>query len=232
MKIVVVSGSHRARGESNRVADYLAGLARQQLGAETSVLKLSALGIPLWQDDDDPRVEAVRQAWAPVKAELASADAWILVTPEWNGMAPPGVKNFLLLCSAREVGHKPCLLAAVSASRGGSYPIVELRQSGYKNTRVLYLPEHLIFQSVATLLVGDQPANENDAYIRRRSEAAVTLLGKYATALAPIRDGIWDYKAFGNGMLVSRQARRAPRARARTCRAAASGTRPAPCSSR
>lgn len=200
MKLVVVSGSHRTIGQSNRVADYLAGRAGALLGAEVTTLKLCDLRVPLGQEVGDPgRLEVERQ-WAPVKAELAAADGWILVTPEWNGMCPPGVKNFLLLCSAREVGHKPCLLTAVSGSRGGSYPIVELRQSGYKNTRVLYLPEHLIVRDVNNMLHGDAPASPDDDYLRRRADAAVALLGKYAAALAPIRDGIWDYKAFGNGM--------------------------------
>lgn len=200
MKIAVICGTHRVRGQSNHVADYLASVARTKLGADVVVLKLSTLGIPLWQDDGDPGADVVHEKWAPVKAELASSDALILVTPEWNGMCPPGVKNFLLLCSPREVGHKPCLLTAVSATRGGSYPIAELRQSGYKNTRILYLPEHLIVRDVETMLLGDTPANHDDEYLRRRAEAAIVLLGKYATALGPIRDGIWDYKSFGNGM--------------------------------
>lgn len=200
MKVVVVSGTHRAKGQSNRVAEYLGGVARARLGADVVVSKLSELGLPLWQEAGEPGHEEVQQRWAPMKAELASCDAWILVTPEWNGMCPPGVKNLLLLCSARELGHKPCLLTAVSGSRGGSYPIAELRQSGYKNTRVLYLPEHLIVRDVDKMLHGDVPASADDEYLRRRAEAAVVLLGKYATALGPIRDGIWDYKAFANGM--------------------------------
>ena len=200
MKIAVISGTHRRAGESNRVAEFLAGLARTRLGADAVVLRLSTLGIPLWQESEDERASELDEKWAPVKRELASADALILVTPEWSGMATPGTKNLLLLCGARDVGHKPCLLVGVSSARGGSYPIAELRQSGYKNNRVLFLPEHLIVRDVASMLVGETPASEDDAYLRRRAEAAVVLLGKYATALGPIRDGIWDYKAYGNGM--------------------------------
>ncbi len=200
MKLVVFSGSHRTAGQSNRVADYLAARAEVVLGATLVTLKLSELGVPLWQEAGDPGHDEALARWAPAKAALASCDGWVLVTPEWNGMCPPGVKNLLLFCSAREVGHKPCLLTAVSGSRGGSYPIAELRQSGYKNTRVLYLPEHLIVRDVDAMLHGPSPASRDDDYLRRRADAALSLLGKYAAALAPIREGIWDYKAFGNGM--------------------------------
>lgn len=200
MRLVVVSGTHRARGQSNRVADYLAARARAVLDAEVDTLKLCELGVPLWQEQGDEGHDEAQRRWAPARSALASCDAWVLVTPEWNGMCPPGVKNLLLLCSAREVGHKPCLLTAVSGSRGGSYSIAELRQSGYKNTRVLYLPEHLIVRDVEQMLHGDAPASAADGYLRRRADAALALLGKYATALAPIRDGVWDYDAFANGM--------------------------------
>ena len=90
--------------------------------------------------------------WDPVSAELKAADALVVVSPEWGGMATPGVKNFLLNCTADEIGHKPALIVTVSASRGGSYPVAELRMSGYKNNRVAWLPEHVIVQHAGSNL--------------------------------------------------------------------------------
>ena len=85
-------------------------------------------------------------------------------------MATPGVKNFLLNCTADEVGHKPALIVTVSATRGGSYPVAELRMSGYKNNRLTWLPEHVIVQHVEQNLNapdGTADLAKEDAIIRK-----------------------------------------------------------------
>ena len=37
------------------MTDYLAGLVRKQLSAEAVVLRLSTLGIPMWEESRDGR---------------------------------------------------------------------------------------------------------------------------------------------------------------------------------
>jgi NAD(P)H-dependent FMN reductase len=116
-------------------------------------------------------------------------------------MVPPGLKNFLLLCSASEVGHKPALIVSVSSGIGGSYPIAELRVSSYKNNRIVYIPEHVIVRNVADVLHGDVPSGERDESTRARLRYAIRILGEYARALASVREsGAIDHKTFPFGM--------------------------------
>ncbi len=202
MKFFVLSGSHRAEAQSLKVANYLkAALPQEVSGAEVFLYSLSGNPLPLW---DEAHGGAPAGVWAPISRELKAADALIVISPEWSGMATPGVKNFLLCCSPDEVAHKPGLIVTVSAGRGGAYPVAELRMNGTKNNRLLWLPEHAIVQYVGdNLNAADGVADltKEDALIRARLRYDLRLLGAYATALATVRaSGVIDHRTFRNGM--------------------------------
>ena len=202
MKFFILGGSHRQEAQSLKVAHYVKSvLLKEHPGAEVFLYSLSGNPLPLW---DEATGGAPDEIWDPISAELKAADALVIVTPEWSGMATPGVKNFLLNCSADEVGHKPALIVTVSASRGGSYPVAELRMSGYKNNRLLWLPEHVIVQHVEQNLNAPDGAADlakEDATIRRRLRYALRLLEEYGKALRQVRaSGVVDHQTFKSGM--------------------------------
>lgn len=202
MKFFILSGSHRAEAQSLKVANYVKSvLTHEHTGADVFLYSLSGNPLPLWDEATGGAPDAL---WDPISAELKSADALVVVSPEWGGMVPPGVKNFLLNCAADEIGHKPALIATVSATRGGSYPVAELRMSGYKNNRVVWIPEHVIFHNIESNLNAPDGAadlSKEDAFIRKRLRYALRLLEEYGQAFKQIRDsGVIDYKTYRNGM--------------------------------
>lgn len=190
MKIAIISGSHRNPSQSAKVARYIERqLLDQGICKETWLFELADNPLPLWDQgiwDGDP---AWQERLAPLSAELASADGLVIVSPEWHGMAPAGLKNFFLLWGKGELAHKPALIVTVSSADGGSYPVAELRMSSYKNNRLCFLPEHLIIRYVETVL-NDDPAENNesaDTYFRERIEYALGVLGAYAESFRSIR---------------------------------------------
>jgi NAD(P)H-dependent FMN reductase len=200
LKITILNGSSRKQSQSGKIARFIDSNLRARAGVSTYYLSLENNPLPLWDEsiwDDAP----TWKIWDPIKAELQSSDAFIFVVPEWSGMVPPAVKNFFLLCSHQELGHKPALIVAVSSSRGGAYPVNELRISSYKNTRLLYLPEHFIIRDVEKMFNGETPASEDDKYLRLRLDYCLNLLQAYGKSMKEIRSsGIIDHKAFPNGM--------------------------------
>ncbi|MBA3848624.1 MAG: NADPH-dependent oxidoreductase [Opitutus sp.] len=202
MKYFVLSGSHRAEAQSLKVARYVqAALPQEAPGAEVFLYSLSGNPLPLW---DEASGGAPDELWGPISRELKAADALVVVTPEWNGMATPGVKNFLMNCAVDEVGHKPGLIVSVSAGRGGTYPVAELRMSGTKNNRLVWIPEHVIVQHAESNLNapdGSPALAKEDATIRARLRYALRLLGAYGRALGGVRaSGVVDHKTFRSGM--------------------------------
>jgi multimeric flavodoxin WrbA len=202
MKFFILSGSHRAEAQTLKVAKYVQSiLAREHAGAEVHLYSLSGNPLPLWDETTGGAPDAL---WDPISAQLKAADALVIVSPEWGGMATPGVKNFLLNCTADEVGHKPALIVTDSATRGGSYPVAELRMSGYKNNRLAWLPEHVIVQHVGGNLNAPDGApdlTKEDTLIRQRLRYGLKLLEEYGRALKLVRaSGVIDHQTFKSGM--------------------------------
>ena len=204
MKIAIISGSHRVNSQSEKVSRYIEKtlLDNEQCG-DTWLFSLADNPLPLWEEgiwDKDPAWE---ERLNPIREELQSCDGLVIVAPEWHGQVPAGLKNFFLMVSRFDVGHKPAMIVAVSSADGGSYPVAELRMSSYKNNRILYIPEHVIVRNVESVL-NENPADNNegaDSYFRERISWSLDVLLAYAGALKPVREsGITLNAKFGNGM--------------------------------
>ena len=194
LTIALVAGSSRPNSQSAKVARYLQQRLLDLGHSSTTLIDLGSTPLPLWPAEDNG-------PWPSMQQALSSADAIVVIAPEWHGMACPAIKNFFIYASKAELAHKPALLVGVSSGVGGAYPISELRASSYKNCRLCYLPEHLIVRHVEQVMTGDTAANENDQRIRERADYALDVLVKYAHALKPVRTSIdMSNPAFGNGM--------------------------------
>lgn len=202
MHIAIVVGSHRKDSQSSRVGAYIAkDLVRIDSSTTVDTIDLAGNPLPLWEESVWQGDSELGLLWKPCRDKMRKADGFVIISPEWAGMVPPGLKNLLLFAGPKEVGHKPALIVAVSASRGGSYPVNELRTSGYKNSRLVYIPEHILVQDVADVLAGETPASDRDAGLRRRIEFADRILLEYAKALTPIRSsGLTEHADFPYGM--------------------------------
>ncbi len=204
MKISIISGSHRHNSQSMKVAGFIEKLLKEKsICDESWVFSLAGNPLPLWDESVWDGAEDWQQRLDPIKEELASSDAFIIIAPEYHGQVPAGLKNFFLLFGKMELGHKPALIVAVSSADGGAYPVAELRMSSYKNSRLCYIPEQLIIRHVESVL-NDSPADNNpdaDAYFRERTEWSLNILAAYAKALKTVRDsGVTQTEKFGNGM--------------------------------
>ncbi len=203
MKITLISGSHREQAQTLKVARQIQRMLDEGICEQTALVNLASNPLPLW----DMGVWEGDEDWArrldPLRAELASSDGFVVLAPEWHGQVPAGLKNFFLLFGQNELGHKPALIVTVSSGDGGAYPVAELRMSSYKNSRICYLPEHIIVRHVESVL--NEDASENDAsadrYFRARIAWALGILREYAVALHQVREsGVTATEQFKNGM--------------------------------
>ena len=204
MKISIISGSHRKASQSEKVGRFIQHtLEEEQICEHTWLYKLAENPLPLWDEsiwDGNPEWQ---QRLGPISAELAASDGFVIISPEWHGQVPAGLKNFFLMWGKGELAHKPALIVTVSSADGGAYPVAELRMSSYKNNRICYIPEHVIVRNVESVL-NDDPALNNpdaDSYFRERIHYALGILGEYARALGAVRaSGATDLSRFKNGM--------------------------------
>lgn len=203
MKIAIISGSHRHNSQSEKVAHFVAKTLQKQ-GTEASVLSLAGNPLPLWDTgiwQNDPSWQATLKPW---RDTLNDSDGLVVISPEWHGQIPSGLKNiFLLWGNGAELAHKPALIIGVSSSDGGAYPVAELRMSSYKNCRICYIPEQVIIRHVESVLNDDATKNKPDAdsYFRERITWSLEVLKEYTQALRAVRaSGKTRHAKFQNGM--------------------------------
>ena len=205
MKIGIICGSHRQDSQSGKVARYIEkALLTHDLCDATWLYDLGGNPLPLWDEGIWSGDEQWQQTLAPLSEELKSCDGFVVIAPEWHGMAPAGLKNFFLMWTAGgELAHKPALIVSVSTSDGGSFPIAELRMSSYKNSRICYLPEHLIIRKVDTVFNDDPQQNNPGAqeYFEDRLTYCLEMLREYALAFRQIRgSGKTSLETYTSGM--------------------------------
>ncbi len=204
MKISIISGSHRHNSQSEKVARHIArNLEQAHIADQTWLYSLAGNPLPLWNEDVWNKTDEWENLLNPIRKELAESDGFVIIAPEYHGQVPAGLKNFFLLFGKFELGHKPAMIVTVSSGDGGSYPVAELRMSSYKNSRLCYIPDHVIVRNVESVL-NDDPAQNNasaDAYFRERIDWNLKLLAEYARALKTVREsGLALNDKFGNGM--------------------------------
>ncbi len=129
-KILVFAGSARRDSVNKKLAAVLAKEA-SAAGAAVTLIDLANFEAPLYHGD----LEAAEGLPEPIrrfKALLASHEALIVVTPEYNGHLPPLLVNTLAWASRPEDGipgttlfhGKPAAIAAASPGRLGGVRVL------------------------------------------------------------------------------------------------------------
>ena len=114
MKITIISGSHRVPSNSQKVAEYVRKtLLDDGLADAAEIISLGGNPLPLWDEGLWSGDEKWKTALDPVRSQCRDSDGFVVVTPEWHGQVPSGLKNLFLLLDQKDVGHKPALIVAV-----------------------------------------------------------------------------------------------------------------------
>ena len=199
MKISIISGSHRKNSQSKKISNFLNNnLLNIKPKLNTFSLDLADKLLPLWSTDKKNGKGVWGQTWNSISDNFKKSDGFIIVVPEYGGMATPATKNIFLLCGNGELAHKPGLIVSVSSGNGGAYPIAELRMSSYKNTHIMWIPENIIIRNVEEFCPGNHGDNI-PKWLDNRIDYVLKLFLAYASNMRSLRD-IVNRKDFGNGM--------------------------------
>lgn len=195
MNILVISASSRKESQSVKVSKWLVEKSKT-LGFDSNLLDLYKMKLPMYDDG-----ETVPDNKNELLEKLSSADGFVFVSPEWNGMVNPSLLNMLHYVD-REMADKPVMLVGVSSTRGGAYPVSQMRSMGHKNRHYVITPEVLIVRDAEDIMNSfDSSANKVDEYIQKRAEYALKVLHAYAEALDGVRkSGVIDLDNYPNGM--------------------------------
>jgi NAD(P)H-dependent FMN reductase len=116
MKIEIISGSPRINSITRRVALHLEGWLKQNSSHDVGLIELKDWNLPPVQTVF-VSVERTPEEFRPLAERIFQADAFILVTPEYNGSYSPALKN--MLDHFPKQHHKPFGVATASSGAMG-----------------------------------------------------------------------------------------------------------------
>jgi NAD(P)H-dependent FMN reductase len=125
MRIVIISGSPRAKSITHRVALHLEN-ALQNTDHHIDLIDLRESNLPPIENVYSS-IDAAPEEFRYVAEKMFNADAFILVTPEYNGSYAPAMKN--LLDHFPKQNHKVFgLVTASPGALGGIRAAMQLQQ--------------------------------------------------------------------------------------------------------
>lgn len=184
LKLNVVIGSTRPGRIGPSVAKWFDGAARKHGAFEVELVDIEAFELPVYDEPKHPMMQDYRhdhtKAWA---ASVASADAFVFVTPEYNYFAPPALVNAIDYLN-KEWAYKPAGIVSYGGLSGGLRAAQSLK-SLVTTVRMMPIPE-----GVAVPYVGKSV--EDDVFkpsdmMQQGAEAMLAELHKWAEALKPMR---------------------------------------------
>lgn len=128
MKLQVIVGSTRSGRVSDRVAKWVAAEAQNLADTSVEIVDLADHALSLFNESMSPQYNPKRQPEPAVQQWLttvAGADAYVLVTPEYNRSYPAVLKNALDYLDF-QFAKKPVALVA-HGTTGGAQAVAHLR---------------------------------------------------------------------------------------------------------
>ncbi|MDI3390252.1 NAD(P)H-dependent oxidoreductase [Streptomyces sp. B-S-A8] len=125
LRVAVILGSDRHGRFGPVIADWLLSRVRTREDLTVEVVDVAAADLPtVLSPDPEP---AVRDRLARVAAQLDAAEAFVVVTPEYNHSFPAALKNLIDRHRA-EWQAKPVAFVSYGGISGGLRAVEQLRQ--------------------------------------------------------------------------------------------------------
>jgi NAD(P)H-dependent FMN reductase len=126
--LMVIIGSTRPGRAGLPIGDWFSGQARAHGGFDVDVADLAEIKLPLLDEPHHPRLrQYVHQHTVDWSARVAGADAFAVVTPEYNYGYPATVKNALDHL-AHEWAYAPVGFVSYGGIAAGTRAVQQLRQ--------------------------------------------------------------------------------------------------------
>ncbi|MBM0233262.1 NAD(P)H-dependent oxidoreductase [Micromonospora sp. STR1_7] len=178
--IAVLVGSVRQPRVGRSIADWFVAHAGRRTDLGLDLVDLAEVALPF--SDTPPGGNPA----SPISGRLAAADAFVVVTPEYNHSFPAALKN-AIDWHYREWARKPVAFVSYGASSGGLRAVeqlrlvfAELQAATTRSGVVLRAPWERL--DSAGRLVDDEP-------LRRAADATLSELAWWAEALRAARRG-------------------------------------------
>lgn len=183
-KLNVIVVSTRPGRVGLPIAQWFMDRAREHAGFEAVLVDLKEIGLPLYDEPKHPRLGDYQHEHTKLwSASVASADAFVFVTPEYNFSSPPSLINALDFVY-REWAYKPAGFVSYGGVSGGLRG-VQMSKLALTSLKVMPMLEAVTIPFFSQHLVDGAFSPPQPV-----ADAAKTMLDelvRWADALAPLR---------------------------------------------
>jgi NAD(P)H-dependent FMN reductase len=185
LKLNIIIGSTRPGRAGPTIGKWVDQVAKEQGAFEVELVDLADFRLPLLDEPAHPRARQYQHEHTKKWSEsVASADAYVFVTPEYDYFPPAALVNALQFLSA-EWEYKAAAVVSYGGISGGLRSSQELRQL-IGNLNMMAIPQSVPLAFYAKSINDDQifaPAEQSGEGLK----SVLGELHKWATALKPMR---------------------------------------------
>lgn len=186
-RLAVIVASNRPGRTALPVAEWFAAAAGQHGGFEVDLVDLAEIGLPLLDESAHPRLRQYEHAhtreWS---ARVESADAFVIVTPEYNYGMPAILKNALDFLH-HEWAYKPVGFVSYGGVSAGVRS-VQMAKQVVTTLRMFPVPEAVAIPFVAQFIDDEGRVRPNEV-MEGATKGMLDELVRVEEALRPLRAG-------------------------------------------
>lgn len=185
LKLHTIICSTRPGRVGPSVASWFDRIAREEGTFECELVDLADFDLPVFDEPNHPAMQQYEhehtRAWS---RNVAAADAYVFVTPEYNHTPPASLVNALDFVY-REWNYKPCAFVSYGGGSGG---IRSAHTSVLQLTtlKMMPLPEAVMVQRPWQLM-DDEGNFQAEEHHKRSADAMLGELNRWALALKTLR---------------------------------------------
>ena len=139
MNILVINGGPRKTGRTRLAASFIAKTY------DTEYFDLSEKEVPLFNGEEEQRqLQVVRD----LKHAVSTADAIILLSPEYHSGMSGALKNALDFLSSEQFAHKPVGLIAVAGGGKGGINALNNMRTVMRGVYANAIPKQLVLDPI------------------------------------------------------------------------------------
>lgn len=186
LKLNVIIGSTRPGRGGPSVANWVFETAKSDGNFDVELVDLADFGLPILDEPAHPAMQKYEhehtKRWS---ASVASADAFLFVTPEYDYFVPASLVNAIQYLF-HEWKYKPAAIVSYGGVSGGLRSSQELRQLlGNKNVMAINQPVPVPFYNKQ---IGDDGLFVPNEAIETGTTTLLSELHKWAVALKTMRE--------------------------------------------
>ena len=190
-RLQIIIAATRPSRKGHLVARWFEDIARKHDGFEIEVVDLAEVDLPMFDEAAHPRLGTYEhdhtKSWS---ATVAAADAYVVVTPEYDHVPPASLLNAMQYL-IREWAYKPMAFVSYGGVSAGTRAVEVLKRIATA-LRMMPIPDSVHIPFFMRWIDESAEVFRPEESFETSANLMLDELGRWATALQTLRENVAD----------------------------------------